>query len=92
LHVSHRVENTDDHADSEAAIALLFMHYNYCVKHGTIKTTPAVAAGLTDHKWTVAEMIERTANYIPPTPKRITLAEVIEALGLEGDDSESTNT
>jgi len=78
-------------AHHEAAIALLFMHYNYCVKHGTIKTTPAVAAGLTDRKWTVAEMIERTASYVKPEPKSPTLAEVIEALGIE-DDSESTNT
>lgn len=56
------------HAHHEAAIALFFCHYNFCVKHGTIKMTPAQAAKLTDHKWTVAEMIETTANYRKPEP------------------------
>lgn len=73
-------------AHHEAAIALLFMHYNYVVKHGTTKKTPAVAAGLTDHQWTVAEMIERTASYVKPEPKMPTLAEVIEALGLPDEE------
>jgi IS1 family transposase len=41
-----------------AAIALHFMHYNFCRKHQTLKTTPAVAAGVTDHVWTIEEMIE----------------------------------
>jgi transposase-like protein/IS1 family transposase len=58
------------HAHHEAAIALFFMHYNFCAKHGTLKTTPAVAAKLTDKQWTVAEMIERTANYRKPEPPK----------------------
>ena len=41
------------------------MNYNYVKKHGTLKTTPPVAAGLTEKPWTVAEMIERTAAYKP---------------------------
>lgn len=41
-----------------AAIGLHFMYYNFCRKHQTLKTTPAVAAGLTDHVWTIEEMIE----------------------------------
>lgn len=45
----------------EAMLALYIMHYNFCRVHGTIKTTPAVASGLENHKWTVREMIERTA-------------------------------
>ena len=28
------------------------MHYNFCRVHKTLGTTPAVAAGLTDHVWT----------------------------------------
>jgi transposase-like protein/IS1 family transposase len=78
------------HLHHEAALALFFMHYNYVAKHGTLKTTPAVAAKLTDKPWTVAEMIERTANYSPPAPKMPTLADVLEALGLE--DSENGTT
>jgi hypothetical protein len=46
------------------AIALHYMYYNYCRKHATltkaargIHTTPAMAAGLTDHVWTLAEVV-----------------------------------
>jgi hypothetical protein len=46
----------------EAMLALYIMHYNYCRPHGSLKTTPAVASGLENHKWTVREMIERTAT------------------------------
>jgi len=39
------------------AIALHFMHYNFARVHQTLKTTPAVAAGVTDHIWTVEEIV-----------------------------------
>lgn len=55
---SKKVEN---HA---AAVALHFMHYNFCWVHQTltranrgIYTTPAMAAGLTDRVWTVADLV-----------------------------------
>jgi len=41
----------------EAALTLFFAYNNFCRKHGTLKTTPAVAAGLTDHQWTVEELM-----------------------------------
>ncbi|HWZ89138.1 MAG TPA: hypothetical protein VNW92_09820, partial [Polyangiaceae bacterium] len=41
----------------EAAVALHFMHYNFCRVHQTLKTTPAVDAGIADHVWTLAEVI-----------------------------------
>lgn len=47
------------------AVSLHFMFYNYCRAHSTltkaangIKTTPAMAAGITDHVWTVEEILE----------------------------------
>lgn len=40
-----------------AAIALHFMWYNFGRQHQTLKTTPAVAAGVTDHIWTVEEIV-----------------------------------
>jgi IS1 family transposase len=40
-----------------AAISLHFMHYNYCRVHKTLGTTPAVAAGITDHVWAINELI-----------------------------------
>jgi IS1 family transposase len=48
---SKKVENL------AAAVSLHFMHYNFCRVHKTLGTTPAVAAGVTDHVWTLAEMI-----------------------------------
>ena len=33
------------------------MHYNFCRVHKTLGTTPAVAAGITDHVWTLDELI-----------------------------------
>jgi IS1 family transposase len=40
----------------QRALALNFMHYNFCRKHSTIKTTPAIAAGLTDRVWTLHDL------------------------------------
>jgi len=50
---SKKVEN---HA---AAVSLHFFHYNFCRVHTSLGkgTTPAMAAGLTDHPWTLAELI-----------------------------------
>lgn len=39
------------------AIALHFMHYNFARVHQTLKTSPAVAAGVADHVWTVEEIV-----------------------------------
>lgn len=40
----------------QRALALHFMYYNFCRKHQTLKTTPAIAAGLTDRTWTVHDL------------------------------------
>lgn len=47
----------------EAALGLFFVYYNFCTKHSSIKTTPAIKAGLADHAWTVRELIEKTMGY-----------------------------
>lgn len=41
----------------EYAVALHFMHYNFCRVHQTLRVTPAMAAGLTDHVWELADLI-----------------------------------
>lgn len=38
-------------------VALYFMHYNYCRVHKTLRVTPAMEAGLTDHVWTLEELV-----------------------------------
>ncbi len=40
----------------KAAVALHYLHYNFGRVHQTIKTTPAMAAGVTDHRWTTDDM------------------------------------
>ncbi len=39
------------------AVSLHFMHYNFARVHKTLKTTPAVAAGITDHVWSLEEIV-----------------------------------
>ena len=56
------------------------MHYNYVQRHGTLKTTPAVAAGLAQEQWTMAQMIEWTANYQKPEPPKKTWDEFLGAI------------
>jgi len=47
---SKKVEN---HAHS---VALHYMLYNFCRTHQTLKVTPAIEAGLTDHVWSLEEV------------------------------------
>ena len=44
-------------ANHEAAIALHYMHYNYCRIHSTLRVTPAMEAGISDHVWSVEELV-----------------------------------
>ena len=48
---SKKIENLN------AAVALHFMHHNFARRHQTLKTTPAVAAGIADHEWTLEEIV-----------------------------------
>src|SRR5262249_19720816 len=48
---SKKVEN---HA---LAVSLHFFNYNFCRKHQTLKTTPAIAAGITQRIWSVADIV-----------------------------------
>ena len=41
-----------------AAIALHFMHYNFCRQHQTLRVSPAMAAGVTDHIWEIGEIVD----------------------------------
>jgi hypothetical protein len=39
------------------AIALHYMHYNFCRVHQTLRVTPAMEAGITDHVWSIQEIV-----------------------------------
>lgn len=39
------------------AVALHFMHYNFCRIHSTLRVTPAMEAGLADHVWSLEELV-----------------------------------
>jgi len=49
------------------AVALHFMFYNFARVHKTLGVTPAMAAGITDHVWSIGEIIQDTAAYLPQT-------------------------
>jgi transposase-like protein/IS1 family transposase len=40
------------------ALALHFAYYDFCRVHQTIRVTPAMESGLTDHIWTLRELVE----------------------------------
>ncbi|UVT20929.1 MAG: IS1 family transposase [Nitrospira sp.] len=42
------------------AYALQFAYYNFCRVHQTLRVTPAMQSNLTDHVWTISELIQTT--------------------------------
>lgn len=40
-----------------AALSLYFMFYNFCRVHQTLRVTPAMEAGVSDHVWEIEEII-----------------------------------
>ncbi|MCH8270036.1 MAG: IS1 family transposase [Planctomycetes bacterium] len=44
-------------ADLRAAVALHFMHYNFCRIHQALRVTPAMEAGLSDHVWDLQDLV-----------------------------------
>ena len=55
INFSKKVEN------HRHAVALFVAHFNFCRVHKSLNgKTPAMAAGLTDHPWTVTELLSAT--------------------------------
>lgn len=48
---SKKIEN------HEAAIALHYMHYIFAGVHQTLRVTPAMEAGISNHVWSLEEII-----------------------------------
>jgi len=40
------------------AVSLHFMYYNLCQIHQTLRVTPAMEAGITDHVWGIDAIIQ----------------------------------
>ena len=52
---SKKVEN------HKAAVALHFAHYNFVRLHSTIECSPAMAAGVSRHLWSMEELVEKVS-------------------------------
>ena len=52
------------------SVALHFMHYNFCRIHGSLRVTPAMAAGVTDRLWDVEDILRLVEEAAPkPGPR-----------------------
>ena len=40
-----------------AALALWYAYYDFCRIHRSLKVTPAMEAGITDHVWNITELL-----------------------------------
>jgi hypothetical protein len=52
------------------AVAIWFMYYNFCRVHSTLRVTPAMEAGISDHVWTIEELCAQLPQMASAT-KRI---------------------
>ena len=52
-----------------AAVSLYVAHFNLCRVHEALRITPAMAIGITDHIWTIGELIDAAENPTPPSPR-----------------------
>jgi len=50
----------------EAAVSLYVAHYNLCRVHEAHGKTPAMALGITDHVWSIGELIDAALSEVPP--------------------------
>ena len=53
-----------------ASVGLYVAHYNFCRVHEALgrRQTPAMALGVEDHVWSVAELLEAALNAPEPPP------------------------
>jgi small-conductance mechanosensitive channel len=51
---SKKIENL------RAAVALHFAHYNFVRVHSSLRASPAMAAGVSDHLWSLEDLVDQT--------------------------------
>lgn len=56
LGFSKKLENLD------ACVSLFAAHYNFCRWHGSLKKTPAMAAQITGHPWSLEELLSEAES------------------------------
>jgi hypothetical protein len=39
-------------------LAIYFLYYNFCRVHQTLRVTPAMESGISNHVWTIEEMVK----------------------------------
>jgi hypothetical protein len=61
------------------SVASHYMRYNFCRVHKTLRVTPAMAAGVTDHVWDIADLVAIVEAAEPPPAKRGSYKKRIEA-------------
>lgn len=54
----------------EYSLALTFFYHNFVRIHQTLRCTPAMKAGLSDHKWSVEEMVDLLPEVTYPGRKK----------------------
>jgi len=53
-----------------AMVAIHAVYYNFARIHKTLRITPAMAAGLSDHVWSLEEIVMMADSYMPKPVKR----------------------
>lgn len=53
-----------------AMVAIHAVYYNFARIHKTLRITPAMAAGLSDHVWSLEEIVPVADGYMPKSGKR----------------------
>ncbi len=69
------------------AVALFFLYYNFCRIHQTLRVTPAMEAGISDHAWTIEELcalLPETASSTKRIDKNLILKALGEKIGQAG--------
>jgi hypothetical protein len=51
-------------------VAIHAVYYNFARIHKTLRITPAMAAGLSDHVWSIEEIVEMADTYMQKSEKR----------------------
>jgi IS1 family transposase len=52
------------------ALALYFVFYNFCRIHKTLRVTPAMAANVTDHLWSLEDVVAKIDEMVPAAKPR----------------------